>query len=82
MAEPAASEHRAGFCVLLGLPNVGKSTLLNQLLGMRLAAVSQRPQTTRNRIVGVVNRPGAQIVLVDTPGVQRGSSVRIAREER
>jgi GTP-binding protein Era len=74
VSEPVPTEHRAGFCVLLGLPNVGKSTLLNRLLGMHLAAVSPRPQTTRNRIVGVLNRAGAQLVLVDTPGMQRGGS--------
>ena len=72
MAAPPETEHRAGFCAILGLPNAGKSTLLNGYLGMRLAAVSPRPQTTRNRLLGVVNAPGAQILFVDTPGAQRG----------
>jgi GTPase len=64
----------AGFCALVGLPNAGKSTLLNRVLGRNLVAVSPKPQTTRNRIVGVKNLadPPAQLALVDTPGLQRG----------
>ncbi|MGI9167098.1 MAG: GTPase Era [Pyrinomonadaceae bacterium] len=63
--------YRSGFVALIGRPNAGKSTLLNQLVGQKLAAVSNKPQTTRFRIQGVITRPDGQIVLVDTPGVHK-----------
>jgi len=66
-----SSDFRAGFVALVGRPNVGKSTLLNRILGEKLAIATPRPQTTRNRIVGVRNLPSAQLVLVDTPGLHR-----------
>ena len=76
------AEHRAGFAAIVGRPNVGKSTLLNRLLGQKLAIVSPKPQTTRSRILGVVNRPGAQIALLDTPGLHEargGLNARMVR---
>ena len=62
---------KTGFVSLVGRPNAGKSTLLNRLVGTKLAIVSDKPQTTRTRIVGVRNYPNAQVVYVDTPGIHR-----------
>ncbi|MGB6198404.1 MAG: GTPase Era [Candidatus Acidiferrales bacterium] len=66
---------KSGFVALIGRPNAGKSTLVNRLVGQKISIVTARPQTTRNRIQGIVNRPGAQIVLIDTPGLHRPDSV-------
>ena len=66
-----AKPFRAGFVAILGRPNVGKSTLLNQLLGEHVAIVTARPQTTRTRILGVVNGEGFQLALFDTPGLHK-----------
>jgi len=65
----------SGFVSILGRPNAGKSTLLNALLGQKLAIVSSRPQTTRSSIQGVLNLPGAQIVFIDTPGIHKSDSL-------
>src|SRR5512143_794602 len=62
---------RSGFVSLVGRPNAGKSTLLNRIVGSKLAIVSDKPQTTRNRIAGVKNYPDGQIVFTDTPGIHR-----------
>jgi GTPase len=71
MPQPPASAYRSGFACLVGRPNVGKSTLTNALVGEKVAITSSRPQTTRHTIRGIVNRPDAQLVLVDTPGLHR-----------
>jgi len=62
---------RSGFVAVVGRPNVGKSTLVNRLVGQKVSIVSDKPQTTRNRILAVVNRPEGQIVLLDTPGIHK-----------
>ena len=62
---------KSGFVSLLGRPNAGKSTLLNRIIGQKLAIVSDKPQTTRTRVVGVKNYPEGQVVFVDTPGVHK-----------
>ncbi len=77
---------RSGYVSIIGRPNVGKSTFLNAILGQKVSIVAARPQTTRNKILGVKNLPGAQIIFIDTPGIHRPKSllgevmVRSARE--
>lgn len=67
-------EHRAGFVAILGRPNAGKSTLLNALMGTKLAIVASKPQTTRTSIQGVLTLPEAQIVFLDTPGIHKSTT--------
>jgi GTPase len=67
----AATDHRSGFACFVGRPNAGKSTLTNALVGSKVAITSDKPQTTRHTIRGIVHRPDAQLVLVDTPGLHR-----------
>jgi GTP-binding protein Era len=71
MSAPVKQAHKSGFVSILGRPNAGKSTLLNRLVGMKLAIVAPRPQTTRTSIQGVLHLKHAQIVLVDTPGIHK-----------
>lgn len=70
-SEAATPLHRCGYVALVGAPNAGKSTLLNQLLQEKISITASKPQTTRNRILGVLTRPASQIILVDTPGIHQ-----------
>src|SRR5437763_1152578 len=65
---------RSGFVAIIGRPNAGKSTLVNRLVGQKIAIVTSKPQTTRNRIQGIVSQPEGQIVFIDTPGLHQGKS--------
>jgi GTP-binding protein Era len=75
MSETAPARFVSGFVSILGLPNSGKSTLLNALIGMKLAIVAAKPQTTRTSVQGVLNLPGAQVVFIDTPGIHKPDSL-------
>lgn len=71
--------HRCGFVTVVGRPNVGKSTLVNRIVGRKLSITSSRPQTTRHRILGVVTCDTSQVIFVDTPGIHRGRTRALNR---
>ena len=68
-------DFKSGFVAIVGAPNVGKSTLLNRMLGQKISITSKKPQTTRNRVLGVLHRSAAQMIFVDTPGVHRAKKL-------
>ncbi|MDO9629878.1 MAG: GTPase Era [Acholeplasmataceae bacterium] len=72
MKNQKMSSHKSGFVAIVGRPNVGKSTLINQLIGEKIAIMSPKPQTTRNRILGVLSTDEYQMIFVDTPGMHKG----------
>ena len=78
---PAGSPHRCGTVAIVGRPNVGKSTLLNRFLGQKIAIVSPKPETTRERLLGVLTLPGAQVLFIDTPGIYRGPKTLLGRHQ-
>ena len=67
-------QYKSGFVTIIGRPNVGKSTLLNAIIGEKIAIMSSKPQTTRHKITGVYNDDESQIIFVDTPGIHRPKS--------
>ena len=71
MTQPKAGAEKSAFLAIVGCPNVGKSSLLNAMLGQKLAIVSSKPQTTRTRIMGILTQGETQLVFLDTPGLHR-----------
>ncbi len=74
-----SEQYRCGWAALVGRPNIGKSTLLNNMIGQKVSIISRRPQTTRHRILGVLTREDYQLVLVDTPGIHKSESSYLNR---
>ena len=70
---------RTGIVAIVGRPNVGKSTLMNRILGQKLSITSRKPQTTRHQILGIVTEDDTQIIFVDTPGIHKGQDTEINR---
>ena len=71
----SSSDFKSGFVAIAGAPNVGKSTLLNRMIGEKISITSKKPQTTRNRILGIVHRPSSQIIFIDTPGIHKAKGM-------
>ena len=65
------TEHKSGFISIIGRPNVGKSTFLNRVIGQKIAIMSDKPQTTRNKVQGVLTTDDAQLIFIDTPGIHK-----------
>lgn len=74
-SNPSTPPFRSGFIAIAGPPNAGKSTLLNQIIGEKISITSRKPQTTRDRILGVVERPASQMIFIDTPGIHHAGSL-------
>ena len=68
------NDFKSGFVTVVGKTNVGKSSIINKLVGEKIAAIANKPQTTRTRIRGIINRPNSQIIIMDTPGLHKSKS--------
>jgi GTPase len=75
MNKKKLKDTQSGFVGIIGAPNAGKSTLLNQILGQKISITSKKPQTTRDKILGIVNRPSSQIIFIDTPGIHKSKNL-------